>query len=307
MEDGRLQLPPVVEKNAAEELLGENLTKRLAAIMTENWSDEIRDQWLARYQSAYKAQQRMKQLAKDAEILKPAEKDAWERAQLTAEFGDKELARTLLEQFVQDYPEHLQAQYGLGNLLLEAGDEAGIPHLEHVMEQDAEAVLPACEAIYSFWMEKGKFEEAKSFLDQARTMYERLEDDRLERTSVTEEDSFLPHGIPYERLRLLIDFLRDFDPWLKAVYLVQKKLSVLPGRPLYVLGVVATKPIFANVTLKQVEEQLGMALRFQFQQEGATYVLILNKENEKISPDLSADSRSKNLWCIGSESFLLGR
>jgi Zn-dependent protease with chaperone function len=279
---GFLRVPEAPGQTAAETLLPLDLLNRISGYFSRKWAESVRPKWEERYDQAHRARERLRELEQRAEVLKLPQHDAWERAQLALELDKEDKAYRLMQEYVREYPEDLNARYEFGSFLLRRGDKQGVEEIEHVMEHDPESVLPGCETIYSFLMERGESEGAKEYVERIQEMYARMEEDHLERTSLSTRDTFEPHEVPYRDLRPLMKELESFSPYVKVAYLVRKKLTIFSHRPLYVLGVAARKPtLLSTLSLHDIEQELIESLRFQFQHAGSFYVILLNRENNR--------------------------
>jgi Zn-dependent protease with chaperone function len=223
--------------SAASRLLGP-AADDLAGLLDREWRQAVLPAWREEHRRAQDAQAALGRLDERAASEELPEEDAWQRAELTAEFRGPDEAIPLLEGLLARSPEDARAHFALGGLLLDREDERGLDHLERAVSADPGAVLPACERAFVFLTEQGRDEEAERYRARAEEHLKTLADADEERQSVSLEDEFLPHGLPddvVERLRRLLRFYEEVG----QAYVVRKRLRHLADQaPLYVVGIV---------------------------------------------------------------------
>ena len=221
--------------SAAEQMLTPSL---------ERWYEELHNEWLAAVKPSWEArhaevQDQRKRLAELQQ--KPDEtvtnEERWELATLLSSIDGDDAAFLVFEKLVTANPQHVSAQFEIGRILLERGDDTGIQHLNKAMQLDPECTPGACYLIENFLRNQGKSEEAARYSDRGMEHAELSEEATKERHNVTAQDTFSPHGLDEEQITKLRDHLRRYTG-LKLAYLVRKNVTLFPQRPAYVLGII---------------------------------------------------------------------
>jgi hypothetical protein len=212
------------------------------------------------------------------------EEEGWNRARWTGELKGNEAAIALLQEFLAAHTDHAEANYSLGQILLEQEDEAGIAYLERAMAREPESVLPACQSIFGYLSRNGREAEAKAYRARAEQQWEQMAQARKERSSVTDRDRFEPHGLDaaaVERIRAQLAGLER----VAAAYLVRKVVTTFPEKPLYVLAV-TPRHGWAELQPSQVDQLLGQALATGLELPAETLIMLLGQTTGKLGKKL---------------------
>lgn len=169
----QLPVPAPVEVSAAQEFMGNDLTK-LTAYFDRTWKERNETPWRQKYASVQESLKQLQELEDKVENEQLTEEEAWNRARLTAEFKGSEPGIVLLRELLATEPTHAGANYLLGRILLEQNDVTGIGYIEKAMSGDPQNVIPCCEAIYYWLKQQGKLEEAKVYQERAQRHYEMM-------------------------------------------------------------------------------------------------------------------------------------
>jgi Zn-dependent protease with chaperone function len=221
--------PP--SRSAAEAWLGD----RLPALENEIdgvWQEGVRGYWTeqhARLDESRKALQALE--GKEALTVD----ERWERIRHRRELDDDYDPMPDLEALLALEPEHGAALGRHALILLERGDEAGIAELERVMQGDADATLPACEAAWRFYRERSP-ERAEEYRQrwQARSDYE----DRLEHETrhLPADATLVPHGLDEEKVRDIRRILEAHGAGVRVAYLLRRVYKTDDSRFDFVLA-----------------------------------------------------------------------
>jgi TPR repeat protein len=190
------------------------------------------------------------------------------RAKLTEQFLGEEQALPLYREIATADPQSAPARFDLGRILIDRNDADGLPLLEAALAIDDRLTLPACELAYLYMMRAGRGQEAEAYrmrLVNQRELEERAAD---ERTAPRWRDRYDHHGLDPEQLSQLTASLQAYHE-VRRVYLVRKRVSLLPHRPYYILLVKSvSSPANIGYSLAQL---LADAVEFP----GDAYVLQL--------------------------------
>lgn len=271
-----LPLPPPVTEIASTFYLGP-LISRIVAPMDAKWRQNIADAWVQTHQEAQRQQQTLEDLEAKVAEGKISLAEAWQRAALTADLHGDQEGLPLVQEFLRAKPDHAQANFVLGKMLLERKDARGLPYIKKAMETTPEAVGAGCETISWFLRGQGRTAEAASYRERGRRHERDWEGSQAERAGVAVTDKFLYHGLPAEETAKFREQMSSF-PQVWRVYLVRKQVKFFPERPLYVLGIVpnaSAGPDFAN--------RLGPKIKFP----GETIFIILEGDGKKFERPLA--------------------
>lgn len=272
-----LMLP--IEQTAAEYYLGDAIAP-LTEQLNQEWQTKITYQWRERYTQTQEMRQQLQALQQKALEYPLTLDDEWLLAKFTAQLKGNEEAIPLLRTVLEKRPDHVSANYWLGQILLEQGNEKGIQHLETAMAIDSEIILESCRYIYYFLSQQGREAEAKQYQIRAQDHYEKGNLAKQERALVKASDRFQPHEISLERLQTFTQQLANYSE-VKEAYLVQKELQYLPEKPFYVLGVKRNKSL-----IELDGESKDLALVNRLAQElncpGEMWIVILNNNHQKL-------------------------
>lgn len=271
-----LPMPPPVTETAADFYLGP-LAGQLAAPINARWRQKIADAWVKTHQEARLQQQTLEELEEKVVAGTITLDEAWKRAALTTDlYGDDE-GLPLIQEYVKVKPEHAEANFTLGRILLERKDPRGLPYIKKAMETAPEAVGTGCEAISWFLRNQGRAAEAASYRERGRKHEREWESAAEERADITPSDKFLYHGLTAEELApLKAEIARCPEVW--RVYLVRKQVKHFPEKPLYVLGIVPS-PSAGPDTAQKVGERIKFP--------GETFLIILQGDGKKFERPLA--------------------
>jgi hypothetical protein len=190
--------------------------------------------WRSRYQHAQEASEQLKSLEERSQSGPLPLNDKWRRACLTEEFGETTAALPLYQEVLSADANHAGANFAVGRLKIESMEEGGIDLIEQAMKFDHQYVIPGCELLYQFLLDRGREQEARKYVDQARSQTELYEMAQKERAGIRLNDRFIPHNLSEEALVQLRDQLTRY-PEIDKAHLACKAVEILPQVPLYVL------------------------------------------------------------------------
>jgi tetratricopeptide (TPR) repeat protein len=222
------------------------------------------------------------------------EEEAWERAYWTAELQERQQAIPLLEEILLVNPDHVCANYLLGEIFLEQENTAGIALLEKAMALDPEISVSGNELIYLFHRKQGRREEAKRYLNRIEQHQILLTKVIQERSSVSDRDNFKFHYLSDLEIAKLTQQLANY-PEIKEAYLVQKEVEHLPEKPLYILALrhgSSWWKIQSSYRAQKLCNQVASGMTFP----GGTYILVLDDLNKKIEKKICQIPRA-SIYC----------
>jgi tetratricopeptide (TPR) repeat protein len=232
----KLCQPATIEISAAEHLLGTAL-QQFASQFNREWKEAVSTPWRQRYAYVKKTQDELQALEQKSQIQTLSEQEVWKRAYYTLELRGDEAALPLLQDLLKNYPDHAEANYTLGQILLQKAEKAGIAYIEKAIVKRMDWVIDGCDLVYSFLRQQGQTEEAERYRDRAEQHYQLLLKGQQERSRVLDCDTFKPHTLKKSEVNELKQQLADY-PQVKEAYLVEKVVTYFPEKPFIVLGIV---------------------------------------------------------------------
>lgn len=224
---------PFAGKNAAEIFLGDALEKYKRHFDAE-WDENIRQHWQERHQHIQNSQTRLAELEDKSLNEALSVEELFEQAGLIAENKGSAEALPVLQEIIARHPEHAEANYALGGVLLENDDENGLRHLEKAAGLDEKLRLAANEIAFQYLRRKGRHDEAKIHADNIEKQYEIVRKAENERKSVAPTDHFEAHNLPVEMTDTIRKKLTYFEE-IEAIYVARKKVSYFSDIPFNVL------------------------------------------------------------------------
>lgn len=223
-------LPEAVGENAAEVFLG-SVLEHFTVRFNREWQEKISKNWKTNYEYLQKSGERLEELS-GKEDLTSAE--LFEKANLIGERQGNEAALPLILRLLEIEPEHADANYILGGILLEKNDESGFPYLNKAMHLDKRLKVAASEIAFNYLRLKGRHEEAKPYVEIIETEREIMEKAERERSNVNPTDTFESHKLSAETLNSVIEKISNNDN-IETAYLAAKKVQFYPDFPLHIL------------------------------------------------------------------------
>ncbi|MEG4802817.1 hypothetical protein QUB63_12145 [Microcoleus sp. ARI1-B5] len=181
-----------------------------------------------------------------------------------------------VQQNIQDVlktqPDCAEANYTLGQLLLNKDDAAGIACLFKAMTQRIDWVIDRCELIYIFFGKRGQTDEAEKYRDRASQHSQILVKAQQERAGASDRDQLKPHTLKASEVDKLKQQLAPYSQ-VKEAYLVEKVVTYFPEKCFFVLGIVRKLGLIETEDADQNVAELP-AKNLPFSTE--VYALILN-------------------------------
>lgn len=224
---------PVAGKTAAEIFLGAAFEK-YKKLFDGEWNEKIRENWKTRHQHLQNSQSRLLELENKAQNEPLSVEELFEKAGLIAESRGNLQALPVLRQIVAQVPEHAEANYLIGGILLETDDETGLAHLEKAAGLDEKLKLAANEVAFQYLRRKGRHDEAKIHAENIEKLYEVVQYAENERRSVAPTDDFEAHDLSAETIETIRKKLNYFEE-IEAIYVARKKVQYFADVPFNVL------------------------------------------------------------------------
>jgi len=224
------------------------------------WAREVRRAWHQRHEQAARAQRQLAELATTEAARPLTTAEEWEGAQRELELDGAGAALSRLWAFVQRVPNHAQARYALGTVLLERDDPSGVEHIAWACEREPEARIQGYDLLSRFCERHGRYEEAEAYMREAWAAADLIELARAERRGVEVRDQLLPHGLTPDEVQRLRQALEQV-PVVKAAYIARKEVHHLPEKPYYIVAVEMRLRWYWKHTAAHGRPLIGQALQ----------------------------------------------
>lgn len=281
------KLPEPNRENAAEIYLG-NLLEKYARQFNREWQEKISKNWKTNFDYLQNAQKRLEELT-EKETLSAEE--LFEKAGLVAERQGNAAAFPIVRQVLEIQPEHAEANYILGGMLLEKDDESGFEYLNKAMRLDPRWKLAASEVAFNYLRLKGRHEEAKPYIENIEGQQEIIQKAENERRSVNPTDNFEPHQLSVEALEAIVKKI-SYHEEVETAYLVCKTVRYFPEVPLHVLFLTLKKNLpkgSGAVSAQDVINTIGK----QASEFGIQYIYSFGNKDEQYASKIAAIEKSK--------------
>jgi len=229
LDSQHLDVPAV---SAAMNWLGNHL-ESIQSEFDRAWEENVSERWRERHVYLKARKARLAALDTQASLTTD---EQWEYITLQGELSPDEDLLPRLNALIAEAPGHLSALYRRGVLMLEKGDEAGIGDLESVMQTDQDAILPACEAAWRYYLDRSP-EKAEHYRARWQERSDHVERVQAELASLPPDANIAPAEVDEAVLETIRAAVRTQEKHLARAYLFQRVLESDPAVKDYVLGV----------------------------------------------------------------------
>jgi Zn-dependent protease with chaperone function len=266
-----LPQPATIQTSAAEHLLGNNLHQFVTQFDLD-WQQAASTPWRQRYAYLQETKGKLQALEQKAQIQTLSEQEAWEQICYTLELLGSEAGLPLLDDFLNKQPDHAEANYILGQILLNQADSTGISYIEKAIAQRIDWVIDGCNLISNFFLQQGQTAEANKYGERAEEHYQLLLKAQQERANASHRDSFKPHTLKASEVSELKQQLIPYSE-IKEAYLVEKVVSYFPEERFCILGIIRKTSLLESENVSQMlADLLATNLNFPTQ----AYIIVLN-------------------------------
>jgi Zn-dependent protease with chaperone function len=265
----RSGFPTLASRSAAQTLLGAALSE-ITRDVNRNWQKENAPRWHHNFQQArrvQKQQQRMKSADPEADASirsttdRPNIDELWKQITLACELHGIAAAEPLIRRLLDQRPAHGPANLTLGRHLLERGNAEGETYVRRVLDQeDSEWIPAACQVLIEHFQKSGQKEQVRETLALISRHESLQQAAHLERSSVTDADRFVDHGLTDSERDGLVATLSQ-DPQLESAWLVRKVLKHFTNQRLFVL--VVRSPVRGWFGASNSEEDRALVTRLK--------------------------------------------
>jgi Zn-dependent protease with chaperone function len=188
------------------------------------WRERIARSWSQTHEQIKQAQKRFNELEELANTRPLTLDEQWERVTVLGK--TKEPADTLpaLDAILNEYLDHVSANFAKGAILLEQKNSEGIGYLEKAMQLEPATTVDASLLLSGFYFEQGNRQLAEAFRKRASEYSEQERKEQEEALCFSINDHFIPHGLDEQAVNKLQNQLSKVHG-LQAAFLVRKALG----------------------------------------------------------------------------------
>ena len=220
---------------AAVEYLGQG-GNALVESLDQEWKEKIAPAWEAEFIGRQESHRRFKALEERAESGQWTIDELWEHATLTETFKGWEDALPMVQTVLTRAPNHPYANFRMGMKLLDEGNPEGIGRLEVAIAGAPDCTYLGYEGIVNFLANQGRLKEAEAYREAGGERLVLVMQAQEEREAISPDAPFAPHNLPADQVTRIREELAQQD-LVKEGYLVQRRVTLLPEYPWYVLAV----------------------------------------------------------------------
>lgn len=193
-------------------------------VLNRLWRERIAPTWSESHNQLQKAQKRLTELDQQATNRSLTLDERWERVTLLGQVEDDNAALPSLEAILSDSPEHVQAHFAVGAILVEQRNPAGVEHLEKAMQLEPATIGHASTVLSGFYFDQGNKALAEEFSKRAAEHFEKERKQQEKALNFSADDRFIPHGLDDKAVSELQAQLKSVHG-LQEAYLVRKVLE----------------------------------------------------------------------------------
>jgi Zn-dependent protease with chaperone function len=253
-------LPQAVNESAAAYYIGGDLLNFLTGKFDVEWQEKAAQGWKDRYEYYQKSNERLTELSIKEELNA---EESYEKACIIAAKQKRSDAIPELRKLLDRFPDHAEATFALGLLLLEEDDdETGFALLKRSVELDAKLKARANEAAFNYLRTKGRFEEAAPYAEAVEESLAEIDNAEKERKGIFLTDVIIPHKLSPEQAEAVKRILSFHEEIVKA-FVVSKELKYFSDIPfnglflIFDLGRAKTSGVSAQDIVDTLIKQLG--------------------------------------------------
>ncbi|MCX4026074.1 M48 family metalloprotease [Endozoicomonas sp. SM1973] len=224
-------VPAPINKTAAEVWFG-NQFKRVINEFDKDWLQHQQNNWQQRYQYVAESKVKLVELEQQATELLSNEA-LWQKACLTEEFADEQVAYSLFQAYQQRCPEDPDVAFVLGRMLFTKENESCLEHFKKSLE-NRRLVIDACKYAYAFLSRQERLKEAEWWREQAEQQMQYDENSYQERSYLHPSDSITPASVDKDLKSQLLEQLDNCSN-IKKAWLAQKQVNHYPEVPVLIL------------------------------------------------------------------------
>lgn len=231
-----LALVPGQARMAASEFVLGAAEDELTRLLGATWKQRMAAGWLAEYRDAVLRESELHDLRRrDARGRLDAD-GLWRMARLAEEFAGRREAFGLFLRCLEHDRDEPKANFAFGRILLEEGEESGVPYVEFAMESDPFLAVEGCALICRWLCRTGRERDAEPWAQRAAREARRLRDAVEERQCLAADSPLLAHGLDRLHVARLLSKLGEIED-LDDAWIARLAVEHFPEKPTFLLVV----------------------------------------------------------------------
>ncbi|MDI1227837.1 MAG: M48 family metallopeptidase [bacterium] len=242
--------PQPVASSAARELLGA-AEQKLAGVFNAEWLEAAKPHWQAAHTAHLHVTARYAEL-KQKNLPELTREELDEVIAAADRAKDDAAIIAACEEILRREPDNNVAQMNIAGIKLDGGDESQLAVLQMLAKKDPQALPSASRHAIAYFYKHNRKDEAKPWEEKLTTWDYERQAGAEEREIVLATDSYLPHGLPADAVKVLAAHCANHK-LLHSVYIVQKKVQYLPEYPSYLVAFKMKQSMFSTQKKLQAE------------------------------------------------------
>lgn len=258
--------------SAAKAWLGEALPV-LEREMDEQWSSSVAENWHGQHMRLQAMVARRSELEGMLMQDQVGVAEQWEYVQLLEELDADQDLLSHVERVLAHDAAHIQALYMRGRLNLARVNDAGIADIAAAMEADADAILPGCELLWRYFLERDP-ERAQGYASRWEQRNDYLTRLREEANNLPGDARLVAPELPAEAMEEIAHIVRSNSLYIRRAWLLKRVFKTDEAVCDYVLAFEVSPWSFGDnsgaVVQRLVKKEFPMPL-FVVPLKSATY------------------------------------
>ncbi|MDX1915572.1 MAG: M48 family metalloprotease [Methylophilus sp.] len=231
-----------VREETAKQLLAPNVSaaelwlgsayQTIATEVDDQWQQSVREHWTQRHRYLSERTQTLEKLKAQ---LHHTEDERWQLISIDQELNPEANISERLAEFLNDFPNHSQALFRRGQARLNNNDEHGVADLDKVMTLDKEAILPACEVLWRYYLNINA-DKAEIYRQKYIERSNYLNAIQAELSSLPADATLSMHDLSIETVERIRTLIVSDAKYISKVYLLRRILKTDANSHDYVLA-----------------------------------------------------------------------
>lgn len=264
----------VTTGTAAKEVLGD-IYESLHRTFSKQWKENVQNFWIDMYKKGNEERKLLSEIETEIRNGKFVAERLYTRARILKAENRIEEALEALRSTVDKFPDAADAHFALGYELLEKNDTSGVSHLLYAMKKDDLLTGEVCSRLIEYYGSIGRQREKEQYAKILEDHISAVEQASEERASFSTSDIIEPHQLTKDTLYTIAKQLEKYD-FLKAAYLVQKKIVHFSSHPVYIMGILFKGRTMFMPADKMIEKRQLILENLEF--PGEWFCLLLDRQ-----------------------------
>jgi Zn-dependent protease with chaperone function len=260
--------------SAAKEILGDQY-ESLHKAFSAQWRENVEAYWKDMYKKGSEERKILDEIESDLRNGKYDQERLYTRAKILKAEHRVDEAIEALRFVIGKFPDAADAHFALGYEMLEKNDSAGVSHLLYAMKKDDLLTGDVCNRLIEYYGAAGMQSEKENYIKLLETHVSAVEQASEERASFSISDIIEPHQMTKEKIAKIEKQLEKYE-FLKAAYIVQKKIVHFSSHPVYIMGILFKGNTTFMPADKMIEKRQQILEQLEF--PGEWFCLLLDRQ-----------------------------